>query len=613
MSNAVFNSIDNYFAKNDLKNIPERSVFDLSTITTFDATFGALIPFYLEDCLPNDDFNISLVMKIQSLPLACPLFTTIRIRTYFFYVPYYLLWRHFDRFLEGGKDGTYTVEPPYLCNSKSTQTGVPTSSASGTRYLTLDRYSLADYLGFPVHTGSGLSDRTIDYNNTELRISAFPFAAYQRIFKDYFLDEDVQTDNDNYLTWFPDDEMDFQLSDGANSCFGTFTDASSVTSTNFFKQPYLNVLRFANWKKDYFTSSMFSPQRGPAQALPVQGTVNLDASDFANSFFASTSAPRQSYAVVGGHYPDKATFKFPAYLENGSSLSDATDDSVRTGLNSLFSKLKATFTNQVGFTIDDLRLSTKIQEWLERNMRVKARYNEFLRVHFNDAPIDERLTKAYYIGGTSMLLNVSQVLQSSESGTTPQGTATGTANQFDSQYVGKFHSHEFGLIMGIMSIVPDTSYTQSLDRHWTKRSRFEYVFPEFTPLGPQGIFNYEIFFDFANTQGINEKIFGYIGRMDEYRHRRQQTNGALRDYETKLDFYSWTMSREFASTPTLASLAFTSTNSQLGEWTIPSSHSTVRMDAWPTANTQNQFIVQCGTSVRAVRPLPYVNKPSGLI
>lgn len=609
MANQVFNSIDNYFAKNDLKNIPERSVFDLSTITTFDTTFGALIPFYTEDCLPNDDFTISCVFKLQSIPLACPVFTTFKVRTYFFYVPYYLLWRHFDRFLEGGKDGTYTVEPPYLCNvlSSSIFSG-DSSSKAGTGHLTLRRYSLLDYLGYPVRsTGSSgdiYANNTINYSSTDVRISAFECAAYQRIYKDYWLDEDVQTDDDNYLKWFPDDEMDFQLSDGPNSCFATVTDDASYNSDKIVSLPYLDVIRFANWKKDYFTSSMFSPQRGPAQALPVQGVANVDSSDLFGDFTASSSLKFFRPFISGS----------PASID-GAFLSNS-DGSLIAGskdmLANWFNKLKVSFTNQVGFTIDDLRLSTKIQEWLERNMRVKARYNEFLRVHFNDAPIDERLTKAYYIGGTSQNINVSQVLQTSESGTTPQGTPTGTAQCFDSQFVGKFHSHEFGIIMGIMSILPDTSYTQGLSRHVTKRSRFEYVFPEFTPLGPQPIFNYELMFDFSDQSHATD-VFGYIGRMDEYRHHRNQTNGSLRDYETKSDFYPWTLSREFASVPSLNSLAFTSTNSRLGEFSIPSSNLTVRTDAWTTGNTMNQFICQVGTSVRAVRPLPYVNKPSGLI
>ena len=95
MANAVFNSYEDYLSK-DMSNPVQHNTFDLSHIRNFTTTYGALIPFYLEDCVPSDHFKISNVVKVQSLPMANPLFNNIKVQTWYFYVPYYLLWRKFD-------------------------------------------------------------------------------------------------------------------------------------------------------------------------------------------------------------------------------------------------------------------------------------------------------------------------------------------------------------------------------------------------------------------------------------------------------------------------------------------------------------------------------------
>ena len=570
MANAVFNSTESYFSDFKPNANVSRSVFDLSCIRTFDTDFGALIPFYLLDCLPNDSFDFSCVVKSTCIPLLTPLYTNIKISTAFFYVPYYLLWRHFDRFISGGKNGSYVAELPTICDPSDPDGNV-----------TFAPNSLGDYFGFPV--------------NVPLKgVSAFPFAAYQRIYRDYFLNQDMQLpfidgspSNDN--DWLPEDDFDFVLKDGSHSCFGP-----SIGKTFNVSLPFLNVIRFKNWRKDYFTSSMYSPQRGPTPALPVTGTVNID---------VRPKTPAQ-VGVGSSEISPLVTDSGTPYL---------VDPSSGAPYNRLYSALEnsvvANFTNQVGFTIDDLRLAMQVSEWLERNMRVKAQYNEFLRIHFNDAPIDERLTKPYYIGGTVQDLVVSEVLQMSEStDTSAQGTPTGHARSFDSQHVGTFHSHEYGLIIGLMYIMPDTTYTQGIDRHWTKKDKFDFYFPEFAQLSPQAILNKEIF---ATGTSVDDEVFGYIGRMDEYRHMRSMAVGSLRNPLTE-DFYSWTMSREFSSTPTLNSNAFLSSNGRLGESTIPSVNTTIRHDAF-AVSTVNPFIVQAGVQCRAVRPLPYVNVPKGLL
>lgn len=596
MSNQVSSGSDSSIFNHELRAPVSRSVFDLSYVHSFSADFGELVPFALYDVLPNDDFKLSNIIRVSTLPLVSPVYNAIKIRTYWFYVPYYLLWRHFDRFISGGRDGTYSAVPPIIGDA-----------TSGIKF---GRNSIADYFNFPVDVQIPAADCP----------SAFPFMAYQRIYRDYFMNQDVQTDT-NVNNWFPEDDADFQLSDG-------FQISIAPEGTTDYDAVSLTAKRYRNWEKDYFTSAMFSPQRGPATALPInlQGTPPSSGYPFSSQDVPIYSNPRTSdyfYTEVdgsgaasihgSGRYIQGASAVRRFGVEgDGRLYMDATDISdgqiKRFRFDaSVSSPDKTTFDNYLnqylatssgGFLIDDLRLATQLQLWLERNMRTKAQYNEFLQIHFNDAPLDLRLTKPYYIGGSSTVLNITQVLQTSQTTDDSElGQRAGTGNAYGAFDIGRFHSHEYGLIMGIMSIMPDAMYTQGLSRVWSKRSRFDYYFPEFAQLSPQAILNKELYLS-TSTQD-NNGVFGYQGRFDEYRTATNIVTGLLRD-STQLDFYTYTLARDFATLPTLSP-------------EFINSEGTIRHDAFVSGTTLPPFICQIGVGCRAVRPLPYVNQPMGLL
>lgn len=583
MSNQVSSGATNSIFNHELRAPVSRSVFDLSCIHSFSADFGELVPFALYDCVPNDDFKLSNIVRVSTLPMVSPVYNAIKIRTYWFYVPYYLLWHHFDRFISGGRDGTYSVTPPIIGDS-----------SSGIKF---DRNSIADYFNFPVEVQIPAADCP----------SAFPFMAYQRIYRDYFMNQDVQTDT-NVNNWFPEDDMDFQLSDG-------FQVSIAPEGTDDYDAVSLTAKRFHNWEKDYFNSAMFSPQRGPQTAMPVNLSHGSDSDvpvrfnkEDTSNFFYGVHGPVGTASIYRTGSPSFSDM-YPAGVLGGSFSGNPTPGFMNFGaqdsVNGAFhlvvdkSSLDSYLSSSAGgFLIDDLRLATQLQLWLERNMRTKAQYNEFLRIHFNDAPIDLRLTKPYYIGGSSQVLNVTQVLQTSQSTEDSElGQRAGTGNSYGAFDIGRFHSHEFGLIMGIMSIMPDAMYTQGLSRVWSKRSRYDYYFPEFAQLSPQAILSKELYM--STDTDSNNSVFGYQGRYDEYRTATNYVTGLLRD-STKLDFYTYTLARDFASMPTLSPEFISSEN-------------TIRHDAFVAGTTLPPFICQVGIGCRAVRPLPYVNQPMGLL
>lgn len=571
----VLSNADAIF-RHDLKAPVPRSVFNLSHVHSFDADFGELIPFYYQYTVPNDTFSLSAIVKATALPMETPLYTALNIRTEFYFVPAYLCWHKFDRFLEGGRDGTFEVTPPII--------GDP---ATGIKF---ERGSIADYFGLPVDVQIPPEDCP----------DAIPFMAYLRIWRDKKFNQDIQTTN-NTNVLFPADEFDFQLADGyQTSITGTpYDDNDDTTGT-------LDLLetRYVNYRSDYFTSAMPKPQRGPMVAMPLSGRGDVTDQLGYQLMYGRGSVENDAYTGYPNNVNIGATKDLP--ITDGYYVSlnpDGQNTPHYVGAAADFPSrtrrlFGVDFASAGTFTVDDLRLATQLQLWLERNMRTKPQYSEFLRIHFDDAPVDLRLNEPYYIGGTSQQIIVSEILQQSESTEqSPLGSMAGAGKSFDQSYVGKFHSHEYGIIIGVMHIMPDTMYMTGLSREWNKRTRYDYYFPEFAQLSPQAVLSKELYCS-ADTRE-NNQVFGYQGRFDEMRHRRNYVSGALRN-PNELDFYTWTVAREFSSAPTLTT-------------SFISSKGNVRHDAFTTGDLHKPFIVQTGVEVRAVRPLPVVNRPMGLL
>ena len=78
----------------------ERSVFDRTHThkTMFNADY--LIPFYIDEVLPGDTFNVDATMFIRmTSPLTVPVMDNMYLDTFFFYVPNRLLWTNWQKFM----------------------------------------------------------------------------------------------------------------------------------------------------------------------------------------------------------------------------------------------------------------------------------------------------------------------------------------------------------------------------------------------------------------------------------------------------------------------------------------------------------------------------------
>ena len=70
---------------------------DQTVLTTFDA--GKLIPFYVDEVLPGDTFNVNTAAIIRMTTPKYPVMDDAFIDIYYFYCPNRILWDNFKYFM----------------------------------------------------------------------------------------------------------------------------------------------------------------------------------------------------------------------------------------------------------------------------------------------------------------------------------------------------------------------------------------------------------------------------------------------------------------------------------------------------------------------------------
>lgn len=176
--------------------------------TTFDS--GYLVPFYVDEVLPGDTFNLKCTLFARLATPIVPFMDNMFMETFFFFVPNRLLWDNWQKFngeQENPGDSTDFLIPT-MTNSVPYEVGW-----------------LADYFGIP----TGIAN---------LEVNALPFRAYNLIYNEWFRDENLQDSVPVPKGDGPDDIYDYKL------------------------------LRRGK-RHDYFTSALPWPQKGPGVEIPL--------------------------------------------------------------------------------------------------------------------------------------------------------------------------------------------------------------------------------------------------------------------------------------------------------------------------------------------------------
>lgn len=473
---------------------------------------GNLVPLRTIEILPGDGIkSLSIECFTRMAPLIFPVMHRMNIKLYAFFVPNRILWDQWEDFITGGSDGTLAPPKPYI-------TLTDMYDESGT-HLLQGAGSLPDYYGFPWQNFPAQLPNVGNYRG--VRWSSLKYRGYQKIWNDYFRDQNLQ------------DEFDIMSSAGG----GEYTLGEDHVTE-------LLTLRNKCWQKDYFTSALPWLQRGPETVMPV----SVDMSDVSVDIQSSGKTDPMTWSSQGGAdipeggvnlgnvsggkksatmYPEQGKPQYGLYPSNLSEYLDAV--------------LSDTNPDVASFLVEDLRRAIKVQEWREKNARGGARYNEQIYSHFGVRSSDARLQRPEFLGACSMPISISEVLQSSEQSNadgTPLGEMAGHGISARGALVcrNKFFE-EHGYVHILMCCLPRTGYMQGIERTDLKFDKFDYYWPEFAHIGEQAIMQQELFF--SQSDSANNSVFGYTPRYAEYQFMSDTVAGEFRD-----TLKSWHMARD---------------------------------------------------------------------
>lgn len=474
-----------------------RSTFNRSH--GFKTTFneGYLVPFYVDEVLPGDTFNMhATIFSRMSTPLF-PIMDNLHLDTQFFFVPSRILWDNFKAFM-GEKDigDTSTYLIPVLDATTYPSTG-------------FDIGSIYDYVGLPVlipDSGGGFVAPNY--------INALPFRAYNMIYNFWYRDENLQSEIAFNTGDGPDDIADYQV-----------------------------VRR--NKMKDYFTGALPWPQKSStipnvASQFPVYGVGNAPVLGIGKETQTYGVGPSPFYESDG----TQRNYANYALVSDGSTDNYVAVQEDPNNAGYPFVRADVEAVDYYG-VVNELRTAVQIQRFYERDARGGTRYNELVLSHFGvnfPAPID----RPEYLGGSSDTINITPVPQTSQTDNSPQGNLAGYGTGFTRpRFVKSFNEH--GYVIGLVSVRADLNYQQNIDRMWTKSTKFDFYWGTFAHLGEQPVFNREIGTNFTDA---DNGVFGYQERYAEYRYKPSLITGVFRSAAPQsLD--AWHLAQDFSTRPSL--------------------------------------------------------------
>lgn len=577
--------------------------------------FGALIPTFVSEVLPGDSFRVKSNIMARFQALLAPPMHRVNVYTHYFYVPYRIVNRSWQRFI------SYQGNRPNFTASQSTCpfthiSQIQSAVVNGAAGNALKDGSLLDYLGFPTAPNDVTFNAGAAWYSS-MRINVLLPLAYQRIWSDFYRDQNFSRpafDEDGSGTVDPLTAGNQYLDNITffdTAVVPAYEAAATINSTALVE---LLTLRWRSWEKDYLTSALPYANQGIGDPrVPI--TVPAGALGNTTAVGTPTPAAAQTFGKTGG-------IQYPGSMGNPTDLGS--------------------------FTMSALRVAGALKRWLENTAKGGSRYVEGLWTHWMVRSSDARLQGAEYLGGGCQPMVISEVVTTAPATPTQTGVVAGymaghgisfgNTNQFSRRF------EEHGVVMGITSVLPRTSYLYSMPRAFMRTEPLDWPTPEFAQIGEQGVLGAEVMFKLDTTasvsapnytavapvqayQGIVSRfamgyaasaayngfdlqndnpegtvtgnIWGFQSRYAEMKYIPDTAHGLFRNNQS-----FWTFSR-MLSPGTLLNGGFTTSNPRMDNFAILPSNGGAA-----SQYNQHPIMLNVYNQVSCVRSLPYFNTPA---
>lgn len=590
---------------------PDKSAFDLSQRKVCTYQMDYLYPIFLHHALPGETYEMNLHAFFRTTPLVSPIMNDIDVKFYWFWVPYRIVFKKFRKLISNG-DGTVAINDPRAMQSLVGMPFVTSHDlvARGNHSLTshyrhwncirpviqegninfhandfsissdinythgMAPGSLADHLGIPTMMTSGQAVLNpiyyansaflnMDWNSlrngsiiTEgstdfptISFNSLPFRAYNKIWYDWFRDENVFADpNKTPLTWDYFDGSSWKIGQSETDNLILFDEDTEYYNNDRSKfgdwDNLLNVgLLKKCWTKDYFTSSLLSPQRGQDVVLPLGNTApvkfTFNAADIVSNSDGSVVGNAEVEIRTNGD--GKSELRV---VNSGNNVPSSIDNS---------KNLSCDLSQASSATLNSLRVANAMQKFCEKMARCGSRYVNQMQAMFDVEVPDAISDRASLISTSRCPVQVTTNTSTADTQIadtfTPQGTQAANATGSDTNGF-RLTTNEHGMILGLMCIEPRIFYGSSLSRDWFRYDWLDFAWPSFANLGEQTVWNgelipnsktsvdHEALKDYSASvawSNLNQmRTFGYQSRYCEYKYKSDEVHGR---FKTDMQYY----------------------------------------------------------------------------
>lgn len=498
-----------------------RSTYDMSCNVKTAFNVGDVVPFFFTEVLPGDTWKLDTNKVLRMPPMVSAPMDNLYLDTYYFFVPNRILWEHWRDFLGENRQSAWIPTTEY----EIPQIKAPLSTG-------WSRGSIADYLGIPVGIPT-------------ISVNALPFRAYAMIIDEWFRSQNLQDPLN-----IPKSDATVQGTNGTDYVVDVAKGGKPFKANKFF---------------DLFTSCLPDPQKGPDVTIGLSADVPVYASANKNvSNYLSTGNPVGSLDFVG-YSPESGHFTTLGRVANNDFESYISADANKASLKAGYATITTTM-NDIGLTpsnlfadtsavsmvtINQLRQAFQIQRFYEKNARSGSRYRELLKAHFGVNLEDSRAMIPEYLGGNRIPININQIASSfSNSTSNPLGDIGGVSITNDSHFDFQKSFTEHGILMGVCVARYKHTYSQGLNKIWSKKDKFDYFWPTLANLGETAVLNKEIY---VSGKPQDNQVFGYNEMWYEYRYLPDMCTGVMRPTKNGQDLSVWHFGDFYDTAPALSS------------------------------------------------------------
>lgn len=538
-------------------------------------------------------------------------------------------------------------------------------------YLCKNSCKLLDYFNIPLE---GFTARSFDLYVGEF-VKALPFMAYSKIWNDYFRNKVTSSAELDYREVNSVGCIDFAAYVFMRDCY-----TSGVSSDNFPKWLGDKIVNEDNPQNGWCLPFSCAPKNALENGtLKINDDVTINISDVnhfhdlrcmswwslisvltgwqlqdlcirqISEFFAVKS--KKLYGILAeklylpSYYNGLLHYKYQNF--NKDYFSSALLDPM-SGANQ----------ENIGDTVNSL-INAEAKQGFWNRLAQNRSVTQFWQSVFGVTPSHNDYDKPLMLGSAHTDVNVGEVVQLSQTDSTPQGQRSGLGSAHDSSGLFKHTFNEHGYIIILLSHTLELQYMQGLEKDWTPEESFlDLPFIDFVGLGNQSINQKELNFttkpklypastsnsfsddvrfywnqstsydltnkinnvypstprmmynhryplnnnqlvhaNLANGSGQNlNDIFGYIPRYSTWKFKFDQCHGEFRN-----DLMFWHSFRKFFTQPILCH--------EFVNWEFMSENDELMRMFFVMDESTDKFKIDAFINATGVRPLPYVCTP----